>query len=241
MAEQVVRCQCRVYELLDRVVLGGDTVKAYLASRSRKMIPPDVMATFVVAAGLLALAPGPDNVFVLMQSAVNGPRSGIVVVLGLCTGLVVHSTAVALGLAALIKASPMAFAALKFVGAAYLLFLAYKAFRAHASGLTSGAQKIRHGALYWRGVVMNVTNPKVAIFFLAFFPQFMSPDYGPVALQVAQLGLAFMVMAFVIFSIIAVAAGGLSRWMVRTPKAEVWINRVAGAVFVGLAAKLAAG
>ncbi len=204
------------------------------------MLSFDVVAAFGLATFLLALAPGPDNIFVLTQSAVSGARSGVIVVLGLCTGLVFHSVAVALGLAALIQASATAFTALKFAGAAYLLYLAYQAFRAPAQGIGGGgAPKLRPAALYRRGLIMNITNPKVAIFFLAFFPQFTDPAQGALALQIAQLGLIFVFMTFVVFGSIALAAGGLSGWLTRTPRAQSVINKLAGVVFVGLAAKIA--
>jgi len=203
------------------------------------MLSYEIVAAFGLAAFLLSLAPGPDNIFVLTQSAVSGARSGVVVVLGLCTGLVFHTAAVALGLAALIQASATAFTVLKFAGAAYLLYLAYKAFRAPAQGIGGGAPRLRPGELYRRGLIMNITNPKVAIFFLAFFPQFTDPAQGALVGQIAQLGLIFVFMTFLVFGSIALAAGGLSGWLARTPRAQGVINKVAGAVFVGLAAKIA--
>ncbi len=203
------------------------------------MLAFDIIIAFGFAAFLLSMAPGPDNIFVLTQSALNGARAGVFVVLGLCTGLIFHSAAVALGLAALIKASATAFTLLKFAGAAYLLYLAYQAFRAPAQGLEGNAPAMRPIALYRRGLIMNITNPKVAIFFLAFFPQFTDPTKGSVLLQIAQLGLIFMAITFVVFSSIALLAGGLSQWLTRSPTAQLVINRIAGLVFVGLAAKIA--
>lgn len=203
------------------------------------MLPYEIIVAFGFAAFLLALAPGPDNIFVLTQSAVSGARSGLLVVSGLCTGLVFHSIAVALGLAALIKASAVAFTVLKLAGAAYLLYLAYQAFRAPIQKLGADAPKIRGLDLYRRGLIMNITNPKVAIFFLAFFPQFMDPSQGGMVLQVAQLGLIFVLVTFVVFGSIAVAAGGLSARLTKSPKTQLIINKLAGLVFVGLAAKIA--
>ena len=203
------------------------------------MLSFEIAAAFGLAAFLLSLAPGPDNIFVLTQSAVSGARSGVVVVLGLCTGLVFHSAAVALGLAALIQASATAFTVLKFVGAAYLLYLAYKAFRAPVQSVGNGGARLSPMALYRRGLIMNITNPKVAIFFLAFFPQFTDPAQGALVLQIAQLGLIFVFMTFIVFGSIALAAGGLSGWLAQTPRAQSVINKLAGVVFVGLAAKIA--
>ena len=203
------------------------------------MLSYEIVVAFGFAAFLLSMAPGPDNIFVLTQSAVSGARSGILVVLGLCTGLVFHSTAVALGLAALIKASAIAFTVLKFAGAAYLLYLAYKAFCAPIQRIGKNAPSVRGVELYRRGLIMNITNPKVAIFFLAFFPQFTDPSQGALVFQIAQLGLIFVLVTFVVFGSIALAAGGLSASLTKSPKAQLVINKVAGIVFVGLAAKIA--
>ena len=203
------------------------------------MLPLDTLLTFSAAVFLLALAPGPDNIFVLTQSAVSGARRGVIVVLGLCSGLVVHSIAVALGLAALIQASAVAFTVIKLAGAAYLLYLAYKAFTAPVQGLSGDAPRLRGIELYRRGLIMNITNPKVAIFFLAFFPQFTDPAQGSLIAQIIQLGLIFVAVTFVVFGGIAMAAGGLSTWLTRSPGAQLAINRIAGVVFVGLAAKIA--
>jgi len=203
------------------------------------MIPLDTAAQFLVVAVVLGLVPGPDNLFVLMQSAISGARSGLAVTLGLCTGLVVHTTAVAFGVAALFAASAMAFTVLKIVGAAYLLYLAFGAFRAGGSAdgqATSMSGSFR--ALYLRGVVMNITNPKVAIFFLAFLPQFVTPAAGPVAPQIFQLGGLFMLASLAVFSGVALLAGRLSGWLRRSPRAIPLMNKLAGVVFVGLAAKL---
>ena len=129
---------------------------------------------FFGASVLLAIAPGPDNLFVLMQSAVFGVRAGMIVVLGLATGLLLQTLAAALGIAAVVAAVPALFWAIKCLGAAYLLWLAWQAWT-HAKDAARGhdAVKLSGLALWRRGVVMNITNPKVQIFFLAFFPQFV--------------------------------------------------------------------
>lgn len=203
------------------------------------MIPLDTLTTFAAAAFLLALAPGPDNIFVLTQSALNGAWAGVIVVLGLCSGLIVHSLAVALGVAALVQTSALAFSALKIVGAACLVYLAYQAFRAPAQTIRGGAGAPGAGALYRRGRIMNITNPKVAIFFLAFFPQFTDPSRGAMIGQIALLGAVFMAVTFPVFSGIALVAGGLSRWLTESVRAQLWMNRIAGLVFLGLAGKIA--
>jgi threonine/homoserine/homoserine lactone efflux protein len=203
------------------------------------MIPVDSLITFVVASALLSVAPGPDNIFVLTQSALYGKKSGILVTLGLCTGLIVHTTAVAVGVAAIFQTSIVAFTVLKLLGAAYLLYLAWQAFRASASQLNASEPGLRsHGALYRRGIIMNITNPKVSIFFLAFLPQFASPEHGQLAPQIFFLGAVFICVALVVFSSIAILAGQLGGWLGNSPRAQIYLNRIAALVFTGLALKL---
>ena len=202
-------------------------------------MPIEAIITFAIASALLGLAPGPDNIFVLAQSALYGKKSGVLVTLGLCTGLIVHTTAVALGVAVIFQTSIVAFTVLKVVGAIYLLYLAWQAFRASASVLDAPKSSLRSGAaLYRRGIIMSVTNPKLSIFFLAFLPQFASPEYGDIALQIFLLGGVFFCVSLLIFTAIAVLAGELGDWLNNSPKAQVTLNRVTGVVFTGLALKL---
>src|SRR5512145_2221192 len=157
--------------------------------RENTMPPFDALLLFFASSILLALAPGPDNLFVMVQAAQRGRIAGLAVTLGLCTGLLVHTTAVALGLAAVFAASALAFNLLKYIGAAYLLWLAWGAFR--AGGLDDGESRavdLSFARLYRRGIIMNVTNPKVSIFFLAFLPQFADPACGPLVPQIVLLG-----------------------------------------------------
>ncbi len=206
------------------------------------MISLDVLLIFFTASAALSLAPGPDNIFVLTQSALYGRKAGFVVTLGLCTGLLVHTAAVAFGVAVIFQTSQLAFTLLKLVGAGYLLYLAYGAFRAGKSDLSGKSEKkadLKLSALYLRGIVMNITNPKVAIFFLAFLPQFADPTRGPISTQMLVLGGVFILAAIVIFSMVAWGAGFLGGWLRTSPRAQIIMNRVAGVIFVGLAARLA--
>jgi threonine/homoserine/homoserine lactone efflux protein len=203
------------------------------------MIPPETLAVFFAAAVALALAPGPDNLFVLTQGALHGRVAGWLVTVGLCTGLIVHTAAVSLGVAALLKASPWAFTALTVAGAAYLLHLAWGAWRAGAMALDGQVPPPQSpAALVRRGIVMNVTNPKVAIFFLAFLPQFADPARGSVAMQVVLLGAVFGLAALLVFGAIAWAAGQLGGWLRQRPGAQVAMNRIAAVIFVALALRL---
>lgn len=190
---------------------------------------------------LLGLTPGPDNLFVLMQSATQGRRAGLLVTLGLCTGLLGHTAAVALGLAALLAASPAAFGALKLAGAAYLLYLAWGAWHAPATVQADGSAAASRSSgwrLYGRGVVMNLSNPKVAIFFLALLPQFVQADAGQVHWQIAQLGALFMLATLLVFGSFAWLAAWLGGLLRRSASAQRWLNRTAATVFAGLAARL---
>jgi threonine/homoserine/homoserine lactone efflux protein len=200
----------------------------------------ETLLAFGMASILLALAPGPDNIFVLTQSAMHGKASGLMVTLGLCTGLLVHTTAVAFGVAVIFQASALAFTALKLAGAGYLLYLAWQAFRASATAIKAGTNgRLKFSKLYQRGILMNVTNPKVSIFFLAFLPQFADPARGPLTLQLICLGGVFILATVVVFGGIAWMAGSIGQWLIRNEKAQIIMNRVAGTVFVGLAVKLA--
>jgi threonine/homoserine/homoserine lactone efflux protein len=203
-------------------------------------MPDDhTLLSFLGIAVLLAFMPGPDNLFVLMQSALWGRRAGILVVLGLCTGLLVHTAAVAAGLAAVFAASPMAFTVLKLAGAAYLAYLAWQAFRAPVQAEDSAAApRLRPGTLYLRGIVMNLTNPKVVLFFLAFLPQFTSPAAGAPGAQIAVLGMVFIFATLVVFSAIAFFSGAAGALLQRSPRARRALNICAGLVFVGLALRL---
>jgi threonine/homoserine/homoserine lactone efflux protein len=203
------------------------------------MIPIETVAIFLAASVALALAPGPDNIFVLTQSALYGRKAGILVTLGLCTGLLVHTAAVSLGVAAIFQTSVLAFTILKIVGALYLLYLAFQAFRASATKLDGGIkQKLAWRKLYTRGIIMNITNPKVAIFFLAFLPQFANPSLGSITIQILIFGALFIVTTLLVFGAVAWFAGFLGEWLKGSEKAQIIMNRIAGTVFAGLALRL---
>ena len=204
------------------------------------MPPVDALLLFFSTSVLLALAPGPDNLFVLVQAAQRGRIAGLAVTLGLCTGLLVHTTAVAFGLAAVFTASSLAFNLLKYVGAAYLLYLAWGAFRAGGGqGGTAEAVDLPFARLYRRGIIMNVTNPKVSIFFLAFLPQFADPHDGPLVPQIIVLGGLFILATIIIFGGISLLAGACGDRLRQSALAQRFLNRLAGGVFAGLAIKLA--
>jgi threonine/homoserine/homoserine lactone efflux protein len=204
------------------------------------MFDINTIVMFCTASVLLALAPGPDNLYVMSQSMLKGRAAGLMITLGLGTGLIGHTIAVALGVAVLFQTSSVAFTALKFVGAAYLLYLAWKSFSS-----SEGALQIQKGTettswyLYRRGVIMNITNPKVSIFFLAFLPQFSNPSKGSVPIQLMLLGGMFILSALAVFSLISYLAGMIGGWFLKSKRAEKILNIVAGTVFTALAIKLA--
>ena len=204
------------------------------------MLSIETVITFFTASILLGLVPGPDNIFVLTQSALRGKGPGLIVMLGLCTGLIVHTTAVALGVAIIFQTSAFAFSALKFLGAVYLIYLAWQAFRASAQNIQGEPDTtVNYWKLYCRGIIMNITNPKVSIFFLAFLPQFADPAKGPVALQLFLLGGLFILATILVFGGIALLAGTLGQWLNRSHRSQKILNKAAGTVFLGLALKLA--
>lgn len=201
------------------------------------MFESATLLLFVTSSLLLALAPGPDNLFVLATSIARGPAAGVITTLGLCSGLFVHTAAVALGVAVLIQESALAFSILKIGGALYLAWLAWQVLRAPAETVTSRQSSESYRRLYLRGVLMNIMNPKVSLFFLAFLPQFVNPAQGSVTLQIAVLGLLFMLSALLVFGMISLAAGKIGAFL-RRGRGGLILNRLSGVVFAGLAVKL---
>lgn len=198
-------------------------------------------ATFLAAALLVALAPGPDNLMVLSLGMSRGRRAGVAFGLGCALGCLNHTLLAALGVSALIAASPAAFIALKVAGGLYLVWIGVQAIRharpvgAPAAGPASPETPAR---LFTRGLVANAINPKVILFFLAFLPQFVAAARGHVAWQIAQLGALFTVAAVVVFGAIGYFAGGIGERLARRPAAGAWLDRAAGGIFVALGLRL---
>ncbi|MCU7851963.1 MAG: LysE family translocator [Candidatus Thiodiazotropha sp. (ex Monitilora ramsayi)] len=197
------------------------------------------MTGLFFTAVILALVPGPDNIFVLTQSVILGRWAGLMATLGFSTGLIFHTLAVTLGVAAIFQTSEVAFTLLKFCGAAYLLYLAWRFLQpsAIAAG-QSGMTRARPWMLYRRGVIMNITNPKVSLFFLAFLPQFTDPQAGSVVWQMIVIGLLFIIATLLVFGGLALLAGAISPWLTQKPERMRVINRVAALIFVMLAIRL---
>ena len=197
------------------------------------------LSVLFAASLALAFAPGPDNIFVVTQSALNGRLAGLLVTIGLCPGLLLHTAAVAIGLAALFATSAAAYNLLKVAGVAYLIYLAWQALRAGTiESFDTQGPGLSRCDLYLQGVIMNITNPKVAIFFMAFLPQFADPELGSLELQLTILGVVFIFAALFSFSIFAWLSGHLGSWMRRSDRAQSILNRIAALVFVTLAGRL---
>ena len=220
------------------------------------------MFEFFIAAIVIGIAPGPDNLFVLAQSATYGARAGFCVILGLCTGIALQTCLLVAGVSALIAASPTAFFVMQCLGAAYLLYLAYKSFQVRAgvvqldeSGETrdesdagSEMRSANVGAegvglplyrLYLRGIIMNMTNPKVIIFILSLIPPAVRLD-RPIhpSLQTAIFGAEFILATMIVFGSIALLAGTVKKYLLNSPKAYRNLNWFSGCVFVLLAVAL---
>ncbi|MBM7608923.1 threonine/homoserine/homoserine lactone efflux protein [Lysinibacillus composti] len=196
--------------------------------------------SFLGAAIVLTLMPGPDNLFTLAQSMAKGKNAGIYTTLGLCTGLLVHITAATIGISALIYQSAFAFTVVKYAGAAYLLFLAYKSFREKDSSFNLKHQdNLDYRSLYKKGVIMNLLNPKVSLFFLAFFPQFINYENGNVSAQMLGLGILFLIQTLVIFTLISIFAGKVGEFLRKNTSISKKMNMIQGSLFTLIGLKIA--
>lgn len=206
-------------------------------------LSPEQFFGFLSASVLVALSPGPDNLLVLSIGASRGRRLGVLFGLGCGMGCLSHTALAALGISALIAASPLAFTALKLTGGAYLIYLGWQALRSQG-GAARGqgdAQPATGWQIFGKGLLANAINPKVVMFFLAFLPQFVSNEQGSLPWQIAQLGVVFTVQACVLFGLLGYFSGHVGDWLGRNRQADVWLDRIAGTVFMGLGAKLMLG
>jgi threonine/homoserine/homoserine lactone efflux protein len=195
------------------------------------------MLPFLLASIALTLSPGPDILYVLTQSISNGKKYGIATALGLVSGILVHTTLIALGVSAVIKESEIIFTVIKIFGACYLLWIAYQVYNAPASITLNTQAKPQKSllALVKQGFIMNVLNPKVTLFFLAFFPGFIDEKLGNVIRQIYTLGFVFMLQAFLIFSMVSIVADKLTVFMRTNEKFAVFLKWLQIIVFVGIA------
>ena len=197
----------------------------------------NILFSFIGATALLAFTPGPDNIFVLIQSMVNGKKYGLATVFGLISGCLIHTTLVTFGASVIIKENEVLFATIKILGALYLLYLAYKAYKSKVDILLVSENVVKKSTwqLFQQGFLMNVLNPKVSIFFLAFFPGFLFSNELSNVSQFFILGLLFMVVSFVIFSMIALLAGTISNLITKNKNAGTFLKWLQVIVFISIA------
>ena len=200
----------------------------------------EILITFAAATAVLAISPGPDNIYVLMQSITHGKKFGLATVAGLMAGCLVHTTLLAFGVSAVIKENDSVFFFIKLFGAIYLLYLAFKVFRSDAqiSLSNGGAPKKTVTQLFRQGFIMNVLNPKVTIFFLAFFPGFLFSDTLNTVIQFYVLGFLFIAVSSLVFGAIAILSGMISELIKKNSKVGIFLKWLQIFVFVGIAVYL---
>lgn len=197
----------------------------------------ETLLSFAFATSILAISPGPDNIFVLTQSIVNGRKFGLATVGGLIAGCLVHTSLLAFGVSALIKASDSLFMGIKIFGSTYLLYLAHGIYKTDASISLSeeNTPKKTTKQLFKQGFIMNVLNPKVSIFFLAFFPGFLFSSTMNTVSQFYILGFIFMFVSFIIFSLLAILSGTISKTIKNNKSIGLYLKWTQIMVFILIA------
>lgn len=195
---------------------------------------------FVAASLMVIVAPGPDILYVVAKGIAQGRRSAVVAAAGFCSGLSVHTALAAFGLSALLMASAVAFSVIKYAGAAYLIYVGARAllFRGLVS-LPPGGKPMADGKIFAQAFVMNVLNPKVAIFFLAFLPQFVRPGLGETWMQFCGLGASFAVMAFSVFSLAGIFSDGVGRFIRTRQRLARALDYAAGVFLIAVGLRIA--
>jgi threonine/homoserine/homoserine lactone efflux protein len=204
------------------------------------MIEPTKFFLFIGVSWALILAPGPDILYVISRGIAHGRRAGILSAIGVVCGILVHTTAAALGLTLLLQTSALAFLVVKYIGAAYLIYLGVRAWLdKNTLNLQSSAPAVKSSALFWQGVLSNVLNPKIAIFFLAFLPQFVEKGSGYVAWQMIFLGVMFACFGLCFLLVVGYSSGTIGRWLTQRPQYTQSLQRMAGGILIGLGIRLA--
>ncbi|MDP8938765.1 MAG: LysE family translocator [Actinomycetota bacterium] len=196
---------------------------------------------FLTASLALIVTPGPDMIYVVTRGVAQGRAAGLVSVWGACSGLIVHTMLASVGLSALLRSSATAFMVVKYAGAVYLISLGIKAFlgRENFSVAREPAPTLKLGKVFFQGLASNLLNPKIALFFLAFLPQFVSLASGNAALHMLILGLVFTTLALLVFNVIAYYSGALGNWLGKKPGFANDLRWLTGSVLVGLGLRLA--
>jgi len=212
---------------------------AYASVLEAREMSWETLSLFVVASLLLIVTPGQDMILVLTRSVAHGVRAGVATAAGVSVGLVGHTLLAAFGLGALLRASEPAFVAVKLVGAAYLVYLGVGMLRARAADLAVAAAPPRSTfRLFLDGAVSNLSNPKVAIFYLAFLPQFVPAGTARPGIMLSGLGIVFAAMTLAVKGPLGLCAGLLAGWLRARPGVQRWLHRSGGLVLIGLAARL---
>ena len=205
------------------------------------MIPVNDFLIFALASLVLNITPGNDMLYVATRSTSQGVKAGIISALGIAGGCIVHLVAAVIGLSAIIANSAMAFDIIKYAGAAYLVYLGIRSILSGQNQfvLTGKVEKKSLTELFWQGVLTNVLNPKVALFFLAFLPQFIQPDKGNASLQILLLGLWFNFSGTIVNCVVALLFGKLGNWLADKQAFIKWQNKITGLLLIGLGIKVA--
>lgn len=204
--------------------------------KTKFKLDTNILLSFIGATAILAIFPGPDNIYVLVQSITNGVKYGIATVLGLISGCIIHTSLVAFGVSALINKNENILFSLKVFGASYLVFLAYKVYKSNNDISLSSDKVLKRSTfqLFKQGFIMNVLNPKVSIFFLAFFPNFLFSQSISSISQFFVLGFIFMGVSLVVFSLIAMLAGTISNYLKQNSNAGGVLKWLQIVVFIEL-------
>ena len=204
------------------------------------MIDPTRFILFVGVSWALILAPGPDMYYVITRGVTHGRKAGVLSALGVICGILVHTTAASFGLTLILQTSAMAFLIVKYLGAIYLVYLGIKAWREKSTfNVKTSSSSLSFRKIFWQGVLSNVLNPKIAIFFLAFLPQFVDKGSSHVALQMVILGLTFASFGLCFLLVVGYSCGTLGSWLTQRPQYTQFLQRFAAGILIALGIRLA--
>ncbi len=204
------------------------------------MIEPAKLTLFITVSWALIIAPGPDMLYVVSRGMAHGRRAGMLSAIGVICGILVHTTAAALGLTLIFQTSAFAFLLAKYLGAIYLIYLGVKSWQDKTTfNLQASTLPVSSERLFWQGVLSNVLNPKIAIFFLAFLPQFVDKGSSQVTLQLVTLGLTFAFMGLLFLLLVGYSSGAIGSWITRRPQYTQFLGCLSGGILIALGVRLA--
>jgi threonine/homoserine/homoserine lactone efflux protein len=203
------------------------------------MLESDQILLFSTTAILLAIAPGPDIIYVITRGLTQGRTSALAAAAGFSLGNIVHTAFVILGISAIIKASALAFTMIKIAGALYLAYIGFKIFMSGGTKASKDSKLLAPKTVFIQSITANILNPKVAIFFIALFPQFIRVENGHETAQIAMLGGLFIICTFFVFSTCAIFSGQIGDYLRRKESAGGILNKIAGTILIGLGVALA--